>query len=92
MNFETVLTALKQGKSVKREMWDGSIRITEGSASQESRDTDDLESLDPFLFGLGDVGTIVRYPRIDYYDPNDSSISVYNLQVLDILANDWEIV
>jgi hypothetical protein len=85
-NFGEAIEALKQGKLVKREGWNGKgmfLFLVKGSKFKANR---------PPILGIYEEGTEVNYcPHIDIKTADDSIVPWLASQ-LDVLAEDWIIL
>lgn len=86
MNFSEALTALKEGKKIARENWNGKDMfafLVQGSTFEVNRAP---------LNEMFEEGTEVTYrPHIDL-KAVDGTIGVFSLSTVDILGEDWLIV
>jgi hypothetical protein len=86
MNFGQAIEALKEGKKVAREGWNGKgmfAYYVAGSEFQVNR---------PPLNSIFSEGKLVNYrPHIDL-KAADGSCGVWNPNMMDILSEDWVIV
>ncbi len=83
MEFETALSALKQGKRVARSGWNGKgmfLYLVNGSTFKVNR---------PPLLGIYPEGTEIKYlPHIDMKTADGSCVPWLASQT-DLLAEDW---
>ena len=103
-NFKTfgeAVEALKEGKSVCREGWNGknmSLFLHKGSEPVDAVYPDDMENtmyvqrVKRDLFEKGDKGTARRFPCINMITPNHSIVTGWLASQTDILAEDWIIL
>ncbi len=86
MEFETALSALKQGKRVARSGWNGKgmfLYLVNGSTFKVNR---------PPLLGIYPEGTEIKYlPHIDMKTADGSCVPWLASQT-DLLAEDWVIL
>ena len=100
MNFGQALQYIKEGKKAYRQRWQDDwndgwstpsrpefgkfIFIVPGSQFAASRE--------PLLSILG-LGTVVNYhPHIDVYTQDDGFVAPWQINQIDVLAEDWEIL
>jgi len=102
VNFGQAIEALKQGKVVKRDRWNGvnmSLVLKKGSRdiSDDTVDelppgSDTIEGVPFDLFDVGDVGTITRLPNINMVNTNGRIVTGWLASQTDMLAEDWIIL
>lgn len=93
MNFSEALEAVKAGKAVRRDGWNGKgmfIYLVKGSVDSSDRIRTQVDKIPSFLFDSGDRGTATRLPHIAIRTVTGST-GVWSASAHDILANDWEI-
>ena len=97
LNFGQALDALKQGKTVSREGWNGKgmcVFLNKGSHSfpdnQVSHPT--IESIKTELFENGDYGTTTRLPNLNMKAASGSTVTGWLASQTDLLAEDWMIL
>ena len=96
LNFGQALEALKSGKAVSREGWNGKgmiLFLNQGNVAEPMPiNTDGLtliEGIRQDLFILGDVGTITRLPNINMKAATGSTVTGWLASQTDMLAEDW---
>lgn len=96
MNFGKAIEALKVGKKVAREGWNGKgmfIFLNEGSIDKEGiTDYHLIEGIDSKLFSDGATGTVTRLPNLNMRAATGSTVTGWLASQTDILAEDWCIV
>lgn len=84
MDFSDALRAIKAGKKVAREGWNGKgmfVFLVPGSTFQVNR---------PPLLGIYPEGTTINYcPHIDMKGA-DGAVFTWTPNALDLMANDWQ--
>ena len=99
MNFGLAIEALKAGKKVAREGWNGKgmfIYLNLGSVAFGADDevTDDhlIDGISIKLFETGDTGTVTRLPNINMKTATGSTLTGWLASQTDILSDDWLII
>lgn len=106
LTFGEAIEALKQGKAVARQGWNGKnmfIYLNKGSIDStivkttsiepyKSEIIDYIEGIDGSLFELGPKGSITRLPNINMCTPIGSTVTGWLASQTDILAEDWCII
>lgn len=99
MNFGLAIEALKAGKKVAREGWNGKgmfIYLNLGSVAFGADDevTDDhlIDGISIKLFEAGDTGTVTRLPNINMKTATGSTLTGWLASQADILSDDWLII
>lgn len=85
MNFESALAEIKAGKKVGRTDWKNAkgVFLVAGSTFNVNR---------PPLLGIFPEGTEINYrPHIDMIGADDS-VGTWSPSMVDILAEDWEVI
>lgn len=86
MNFSDALYAIKDGKKVSREGWNGKgmfVFLVPGSEFKVSR---------PPLLGIYPEGTDIKYHAHVDMKTADNQIVPWLVSQTDLLANDWGII
>lgn len=102
MNFGEALEAVKEGKLIAREGWNGKnmfVYLNKGSFDK-SLETSEMKKAEYYtidgickeLFEVGDVGTVTRLPNINMRSANGSTITGWLASQTDMLAEDWNII
>lgn len=96
--FGAAIEALKQGKRVSREGWNGKgmfVYLNRGSVD----DSDGLpeaprtiDGVSALLFDLGDRGTVTRLPNINMRSASGSTVTGWLASQTDLLAEDWTVL
>lgn len=100
LNFGQALEAVKQGKLISREGWNGKgmhIYLNLGSVDNtadhklyvEVGDQAYLNGIKYDLFLTGDIGTVTRNPNINMKTADGSIITGWLASQTDMLAEDW---
>lgn len=94
LSFGQALDALKQGKAVSREGWNGKgmfVFLNKGSHSfPENQETPNkIESIKTELFEKGDYGTTTRLPNLNMKAATGSTVTGWLASQTDLLAEDW---
>ena len=101
MNFGQVIEALKEGKSVIRNGWNGKgmfIYLNRGSHDFSSKDGEtveivsEIDGVSAVLFDGGDKGTVTRLPNLNMRTATGSTVTGWLASQTDLLAEDWGIV
>lgn len=106
LNFGEAIEALKQGKTVARQGWNGKnmfIYLNKGSIDSSKVKTtstepykseilDNIEGVDGSLFELGPQGSTTRLPNLNMYTPSGSTVTGWLASQTDILSEDWLII
>lgn len=99
--FGEAIEALKEGKSVCRDGWNGknmSLFLQKGSEAKNVVYPDDMENciyiqrVKRHLFEKGDDDTARRFPCINMITPNHSIVTGWLASQTDMLAEDWIIL
>lgn len=98
-NFGQALEALKEGKSVAREGWNGKgmqIWLNWGNLAPENtvtvKDGDPvplIEGIQQPLFVMGNEDTVTRLPNLNMKAATGSTVTGWLASQTDILAEDW---
>jgi len=94
LSFSQALDALKQGKAISREGWNGKgmcVFLNKGSHDfpQDQDTPNKIESIKVSLFGRGDNGTITRLPNLNMKAATGSTVTGWLASQTDLLAEDW---
>ena len=93
MNFGIALQALKQGKRISREGWNGKgmfIYLNKGSRDiSKAQDGENVEGVSFELFELGDNDTVTRLPNINMKAASGITVTGWLASQTDLLAEDW---
>jgi len=96
MNFGDAIEALKQGKQVSRNGWNGKgmfIYLNRGSADYQSEDEfEQIEGINANLFDRGATGAVTRLPNLNMKAATGSTVTGWLASQTDLLAEDWGIV
>ena len=95
LNFGEAIEALKGGKCVARQGWNGKdmfIYLNKGSLANDLLLVGDYEGIDKSLFEKGDNGTVARLPNINMKTASGSTLTGWLASQTDILATDWKIL
>lgn len=96
LTFGLAINALKEGKSVARQGWNGKnmfIYLNRGSADYQSEDEfDNVEGISVNLFDRGDTGTVTRLPNLNMRTATGSTVTGWLASQTDLLAEDWGVV
>jgi hypothetical protein len=101
LSFGQAIEALKQGKIVARNGWNGKgmfIFLNKGNIAFNSPHvTDDtingpIEGVSAELFNIGDYGTVTRLPNLNMRAATGSTVTGWLASQTDILSEDWCIV
>ena len=95
MNFGQALEAIKDGKTVQRQGWNGKgmfIYLNKGSASTAFTREETVEGIRGDLFELGAEGTITRLPNLNMRAATGSTVTGWLASQTDLLAEDWQII
>lgn len=101
VTFGEALEALKEGKCIARNGWNGKgmyVYLNKGSIPVDLHEESKLETEDKFesiqlsLFEKGDIGTIPRLPNLNMKTATDSIVTGWLASQTDILAEDWIIL
>ena len=93
LNFGEAIEALKDGKCVARNGWNGKgmyIYLNKGSV--DALDGTHIDGISASLFETGDNGTITRLPNLNMRSANGSIVTGWLASQTDILAEDWIIL
>lgn len=95
LTFGQALEALKQGRRISREGWNGkNMFIFLNKGSKDFGDDRDLqpaftEGIRTELFDRGDTGTGTRLPNINMQAATGSTVTGWLASQTDMLADDW---
>ena len=95
INFGQAIEALKQGKSVAREGWNGKgmfIYLNKGSYNFGEKFPSLIDGVNIELFEKGDTGTATRLPNLNLVSATGSTITGWLASQTDILSEDWVIL
>jgi hypothetical protein len=96
MNFGIALEALKQGKRIAREGWNGKgmfVYLNKGSRDiSKPQEGENVEGISFELFELGDNDTVTRLPNINMKAATGSTVTGWLASQTDLLAEDWCII
>lgn len=95
MNFGQAIEALKEGKKVSREGWNGKglfIFLNYGSKETPIKEGELVEGVRSDLFTQGDKDTVTRLPNLNMRAATGSTVTGWLASQTDILAEDWVIV
>lgn len=93
LNFGEAIEALKDGKCVARNGWNGKgmyIYLNKGNVY--ALDGTHIDGISASLFETGDTGTITRLPNLNMRSANGSIVTGWLASQTDILAEDWIIL
>ena len=93
LNFGEAIEALKDGKCVARNGWNGKgmyIYLNKGNV--DALDGTHIDGISASLFETGDTGTITRLPNLNMRSANGSIVTGWLASQTDILAEDWIIL
>ena len=94
LTFSTALEAVKQGKAISREGWNGKgmcVYLNKGSHdfSNDQAPSNKIESIRIGLFERGDTGTVTRLPNLNMKSASGSTVTGWLASQTDLLAEDW---
>lgn len=98
LTFGQALEALKDGKSVAREGWNGKgmfIYLNGGSSDipvEKEAQPFRIDGIPNRLFSAGDIGTTTRLPNINMRAVSGSIVTGWLASQTDMLAEDWCII
>ena len=101
VTFGDAIAALKQGKRVARQGWNGKgmfVYLNRGSfdyASITHLEAYELTAIDGVpkeLFDEGDSGTVTRIPNLSMKSATGATVTGWLASQTDILAEDWTIL
>ena len=107
VNFGKAIEAIKKGKSIKREGWNGknmqiylnlgivaidTLGLERGSELYEKKKGMFIEGVDAELFFVGGEGVRTRLPNLNMVTPLQSTVTGWLASQTDILAEDWIII
>lgn len=96
MNFGLALEALKQGKAIARQGWNGKgmfAYLNKGSHDiSKPREGKNVEGISFELFELGGQDTVTRLPNINMRAATGSTVTGWLASQTNLLAEDWEIL
>jgi len=95
MNFGQAIEALKQGKSVSRNGWNGKgmfIYLNKGGCSTHLADDETLDGISGSLFDLTGDGTVTRLPNLNMKSATGAIVTGWLASQTDILSEDWGVV
>lgn len=92
--FGAAIEALKSGKSVSREGWNGKgmlIYLNKGSVDIDTiaEPGENIEAIRGDLFVQGDTGTVTRLPNLNMRAASGSTVTGWLASQTDILSEDW---
>lgn len=97
-SFSEALAAVKQGKLISREGWNGKgmfVFINYGSCDFEAikgvpspQSVTHIEGIRRELFSLGDVGTVTRLPNLNLKGVTGST-ATWVPSITDVMSEDW---
>ena len=94
LSFGVALEALKSGKAISREGWNGKnmcLTLNKGShhtPTNEERPSR-IEGVNSDMFEIGHEGTVTRIPNINMKTASGSTVTGWLASQTDMLANDW---
>lgn len=92
LTFSQALTALKNGRSISREGWNGKkifVYINKGSRDFSLDKLGYIENIPANLFNMGDEGTVTRLPYINMKNASGAIVTGWTPSQTDLLAEDW---
>lgn len=95
MNFGQAIEALKEGKKVAREGWNGKgmfIYLNFGSKEIPVNEGELVDGIKSDLFVAGDKNTVTRLPNINMKSVSGSTVMGWLASQTDMLSEDWTIV
>jgi hypothetical protein len=98
LNFGEAVEALKDGKCVARNGWNGKgmyIYLNKGNVSKNPEmdlDCTHIDGIKTSLFENGDVDTITRLPNLNMRSASGAIVTGWLASQSDILAEDWIIL
>ena len=95
MNFGQAIEALKEGKRVAREGWNGKemfIYLNYGSKETPVNEGELIDGIKSNLFFQGDKDTVTRLPNINMKSASGSIATGWLAYQTDMLSEDWVII
>lgn len=95
MNFGDAISALKQGKRVAREGWNGKgmfIYLNYGSKEIPVNEGELVDGIKSDLFYEGDKDTVTRLPNINMKSASGSTVTGWLASQTDMLSEDWVVL
>lgn len=94
LSFSQALDALKKGKAISREGWNGKgmfVFLNKGSHDfpQDQENPGKIESIRTSLFEKGDKGAVTRLPNLNMQAATGSTVTGWLASQTDLLAEDW---
>lgn len=94
--FSEALEAVKQGKLISREGWNGKgmfVFLNRGSKETlppvAEGQKEHIEGIDTALFHLGPIGSTTRLPNLNMRAATGSTVTGWLASQTDLLAEDW---
>lgn len=92
--FGQAIEALKEGKAISREGWNGKgmcVFLNKGSHdfTQDQDMPNNIEGIKESLFKRGDNGTVTRLPNLNMRAASGSTVTGWLASQTDLLAEDW---
>lgn len=94
LNFGDAVAALKQGKRVAREGWNGKnmyLWLNKGMINHEP-DSTHIEGIRSDLFEVSAVKVVPRLPNLNMRAATGSTVTGWLASQTDVLAEDWQIL
>lgn len=94
LKFGQALEAVKQGKAISRENWNGKnmcVYLNNGSHDfgNDELASNKIEGIRVGLFQGGDTGTVTRLPNLNMKTATGSTVTGWLASQTDLLAEDW---
>ena len=98
VTFGEAIKALKEGKCIARNGWNGKgmyVYLNKGNVFKDpecNSDDTEIDGISIDLFEKGDIGTITRLPNLNMKTATGSIVTGWLASQTDILAEDWIIL
>lgn len=102
LTFSTALEAVKQGKAISREGWNGKgmcVYLNQGSidvgsipAEKRGDSSFRQDGIKLDMFVSGDTGTVTRLPNLNMKSASGATVTGWSPSQTDLMADDWIIL